>query len=83
MLLESCCGPKQIHAELAATNQQLKIWRDDVRPEASKKKKKCSEQDHMIICTFNYAQSSRGFSICVHQAQKKNNIGLPAGWHPG
>lgn len=45
------------------------------------KKKQHSLQDHMITCTFNYAHSSRVFffSICVHQAQKKNNMGLPAG----
>lgn len=70
MLLESCCGPKQIHAELAATNRQLKIWRDEVRPEACKKNN--SEQDHMIICTFNYAQSSRVFfaSVCIKLRRK-------------
>jgi len=59
VLLESCCGPKQIHAELAATIRQLKIWRDEVRPEASKKTTTI-EQDHTITCTFNYAQSSSG-----------------------
>lgn len=46
-------------------------------------KKKHSEQDHMITCTFNYSVFEGVFSICVHQAQRKNNMGLPAGWRPG
>lgn len=82
VLLESCCGPKQIHAELAATIRQLKIWRDEVRPEASKKKKPESRttRSHALLITHSLQAV---FSICVHQAQKKNNMGLPAGWRPG
>lgn len=35
-------------------------------------KKNNTEEDHMIICTFNYAQSSRGFfaSVCIKLRRK-------------
>ncbi len=49
VLLESCCGPKQIHAELAATNWQLKIWRDEVWPEARKKVSRTTRSHALLI----------------------------------
>lgn len=37
-------------------------------------------RSHALLITHSLWEV---FSICVHQAQKKNNMGLPAGWCPG